>query len=260
MRILFTILLFLISLFTRAQEQYWWALNGAMTPPFVPPAGSLQAWYRSDTGVTVSAGNASQWNDISGNNYHLLSATPTILNPLYTTNCITANGVSYPCIAVDPASTAGLQAGTNFPAFSNLTVYMVTQLMGNTGNFGRLIDCDFQNGWWIGRSGTTNNLVGGARAVGTPFGSVAATTPDTWQLVKLTWNGSVDVLKVGNTTGPNFNTTGTTTPNKLTLYANFTLNTPGKFKTTEIFIYTRLLTTDEQTYIETYLKTKYGLP
>lgn len=48
--------------------------------PTSPPVSDMVAWYRSSDGVTVNgSGKVTDWSDISGNGYHLVSANTTAL-------------------------------------------------------------------------------------------------------------------------------------------------------------------------------------
>jgi hypothetical protein len=40
----------------------------------------LQLWLKGDTGKTITSGKVTQWNDQSGNNYHAIQATTSVVN------------------------------------------------------------------------------------------------------------------------------------------------------------------------------------
>ncbi len=41
------------------------------------PSSNIHSWHSADTAVTISEGKVIQWNDLSGNGYHLIQAIPT---------------------------------------------------------------------------------------------------------------------------------------------------------------------------------------
>lgn len=117
------------------------AVGGAFTDP--SDLASLVAWYKSDTGVfsdrgTTPATNTSvvqQWNDQSGNGYHLIDNNA----PNFYTNVL--NG--YPAIRFIAADDHSLVtgAGGSFPVAlggTTLTVYAVVKTTANSDDNGRI--------------------------------------------------------------------------------------------------------------------------
>lgn len=252
MRLLFTILLLFACMLSKGQMAWLWAMNKAPAEDFVLPTGTI-AMYRSDSGVTTSSGQVTQWNDLSGNGRHLLSVGSTP-KPFLTTNQI--NGKP----AVE-ATAAGqiLQTTVNFPSMTGLTIYAVMKVSNATGSYGRVLSiADYDNGAWIGREVNPNsNMVGAAKAANPPYGSIVSTTFGTWKLVKLTWNGSSSVLTWGTTTGASYSSSGATTAGPLTLYARPALTTPAIASTAWLLIIDHQTDSTEDTYIKGFINNLY---
>ncbi|MCS6933893.1 MAG: PKD domain-containing protein [Chitinophagales bacterium] len=115
-------------LLTVAQAQF--------TPASLP---GLRLWLSADTGVTLSGTSVTQWNDISGNNYHCTQPNPGAQPQFVATNCLINNkpsikfdgindsligqlipGISDSSISVFILASGETQttAGTNAPFFS----------------------------------------------------------------------------------------------------------------------------------------------
>lgn len=65
--------------------------SGTFLPPTLP---SLAAWYRFNTGITVTGSGVSQWNDQSGNARHLLQASDPARPPKQTDGSLLFDGVA----------------------------------------------------------------------------------------------------------------------------------------------------------------------
>lgn len=96
---------------------------------------NLLAWYRADTGVTLSGSNVTQWDDQSGNAYHL-TVPGGINSPQYSATSFN----SRPGITFSTSGTTGLQKTSFAPgAISVTSAFLVGTEESTTGSNARFI-------------------------------------------------------------------------------------------------------------------------
>jgi hypothetical protein len=138
----------------------------------------------------------------------------TINRTLYTGNL--ANGAVYAPVSASvnfPSTSGNSIIDTNFTtALGNFHAISIFRCASSTatGNYQRVLDKSFANGFYIGRSATTaNSWGGGVRESGAPFGIFSTFTDNQWQMIGLSrtgtsiklWNkGTVVNSKVGSST------------------------------------------------------------
>jgi hypothetical protein len=127
-----------------------------------------------------------------------------------------ANGAVYAPVSASvnfPAGSGNSIITTNFTTalgdFHAVSIYRVAPGVA-TGNYQRVLDKSFANGFYIGRNATTANEWGGGVKDGSPPFGIFATFPDNqWQMIGLSrtgtsiklWNkGTVVNSKTGNGT------------------------------------------------------------
>lgn len=143
------------------------------------------------------------------------STNAQVLNPVGVSGSL-ANGAVYAPVSASvnfPAASGNSIITTNFTTalgnFHAIAIFRVASTTA-TGNYQRVLDKSFSNGFYIGRNGTTANSWGGGVKDGvSPYG-IFATFPDNqWQMIGLSrtgtsiklWNkGTVVNSKTGNGT------------------------------------------------------------
>jgi hypothetical protein len=112
-----------------------------------------------------------------------------------------------------PAASGNSIIQTNFnTALGNFHAISIFRCLSTTatGNYQRVLDKSFSNGFYIGRNATTaNSWGGGVRESGAPFGIFSTFTDNQWQMIGLSrtgtsiklWNkGTVVASKTGVST------------------------------------------------------------
>lgn len=217
-----------------------------------PPVAGYVAWYdASDTGsITASGGRVSQWNDLSGNGWHLTQGTAG-LQPL--TGSVSVNGLN--AIAFGYFSASGADNAMDSPAGLTIsqpnTTFLVVRLDANGNGF--MID------GLSGRQilGTTNPNY--AIYAGSFVSSSAADTTGA-HVWSANFNGASSELFIdgaSNATGDA--STGNYTAG-LRVGRASTDNVPASGRVCEIIFYSSLLGTTNRQSVEAYLKAKWGTP
>lgn len=141
------------------------------------------------------------------------STNAQVLNPAAVSGSL-SNGAVYAPVSASvnfPAASGNSIITTNFTTalgnFHAIAIYRVASTTA-TGNYQRVLDKSFANGFYIGRNGTTaNSWGGGVRDGSSPFGIFATFTDNQWQMIGLSrtgtsiklWNkGTVVNSKVGS--------------------------------------------------------------
>jgi len=177
-----------------------------------------------------------------------------------------ANGAVYAPVSSSvnfPAGSGNSIIDTNFnTALGNFTAISIFRSASTTatGNYQRVLDKSFANGFYIGRNATTANQWGGGVKDGSsPFG-IFATFPDNqWQMIGLSrtgtsiklWNkGTVVNSKTGN--GTALDTTNLRIGRDPAIAYGL-----GGYETA-VLIYGRELTPDEMTQIYQYYSPRFN--
>lgn len=155
------------------------------------------------------------WQDYVVPNCHITGSTiASSLNPSTVTGTLTA-GAAYSAVSASMGILLGnAYVNTNFTTgLGDFTAIAIYKTISSTasGNYQRVLDKSFANGFYIGRNGTTSNSWGGGVKDGSPPYGIFATFPDNqWQMIGLSrygtsiklWNkGTVVNSKTGNGTG-----------------------------------------------------------
>lgn len=229
----------------------------------------LALWLEGDSGVTISSGKVSQWNDISGNNIHCYQATPSNQPTLVTES----EFLNKPAIRFSGTATDGLKSTLNIPHYndSSLTVFMLVKGLNQTGSVsaGFLNVNDYTNGLWLQQNISTGNyrmlcnlslgtsavdVVGAAPATGFPY-RIFGFQKNRGQYVRLDTNGvmgGINTSDVGSITTP-----FTNAPYVLG-YSNTFAALHGDIA--EIIVYTTALNSTQKATVENYLYNKYSPP
>jgi hypothetical protein len=126
----------------------------------------LHAWYDASDAATIteSSGLVSQWNDKSGNAFHLTQPT-SARRPIYSA---TGLGGAQPAVTFTFFDLNALGASITWPSSTDeFAVFMVGRMLTGTANYGRAVTFDVSGsdvgasaGIFIIRSTTTNAVQG----------------------------------------------------------------------------------------------------
>jgi hypothetical protein len=177
-----------------------------------------------------------------------------------------ANGAVYQPVSASvlfPAASGNSIINTNFTtALGNFHAISIFRCLSTTatGNYQRVLDKSFANGFYIGRNSTTaNQWGGGVRESGAPFGIFSTFTDNEWQMIGLSrtgtsiklWNkGTVVNSKTGVSTATD--TTGLRIGRDPAVAYGL-----GGYETA-VFIYGRELTPAEMTQIYQYYSPRFN--
>jgi Concanavalin A-like lectin/glucanases superfamily len=235
-----------------AVAAFWffcWSPTFAVSIP--PLVKNLTLWYdASNSGSITKTTTVSQWNDLSGTGANVVQAT-TANQPTYTASCMN----SLACLSFNGSSDF-LHAASGFPTSSDYTIAAIAKFNANTatilgGSNGAVTSYAF----WGANAETPALYQGGttfakAASVGTAAFLAVATLQDSNAAGNMYVNGGApatgsspslhvadSTIEVGASTGGNY------------LSGNIA----------ELLVYSRILSTAEQQYIEGYLACKWGL-
>jgi hypothetical protein len=237
---------------------------------------SLFYWYAADVGVTTNNNKVTQWNDLSGNGYHVTQAD-TSKAPTYSA----AGGPgSRPTMTFDGTDDF-MASAAHWWGSDDITVIVVykhnnatlnqqesiiSRLEGGTNNrqwrlYGREAAQSYKMEFSHYQSGTAaplyQNQIGAKEASYRLHSAVKADASNT-----VTWwkDGASQTVTQAGVTGDGTIHNSSTPP--LVIGAVNANSTPALFlqgSISEIIVYSRPLTTGERTAIENYLNKKYDL-
>lgn len=177
-----------------------------------------------------------------------------------------ASGAVYQSVSSSvlfPAASGNSIIDTNFTtALGNFHAISIFRCLSTTatGNYQRVLDKSFANGFYIGRNATTANQWGGGVKDGSPpYGIFSTFTDNEWQMIGLSrngtsiklWNkGSVVNSKTGD--GTALDTTGLKIGRDTAVAYGL-----GGYETA-VFIYNKELTPAEMTQIYQYYSPRFG--
>jgi hypothetical protein len=215
-----------------------------------------EAWFdgKDSSSVTLTGGAVSQWNDKSGNNYHVLEANAA--------NRPTYNSNTGAIVFSDSVTTQSLR-NTSPPYLSTYSIYAVYR--PNTGSTGIVLD----HRYTIGAIATAGfyTLTGSGLTAG--YGNVLSRRTQSWTL-----SSTVTVLGFFSSVGSgtfSYNGAGaaaTSTTTNITNSTNiFTVGNSSQSNAStfngdiyEIIFYNRILTSNENQVVTGYLGWKWGNP
>jgi PKD repeat protein len=218
---------------------------------------SSTLWLRGDAGVTTVSNSVSQWNDQSGNGFHLtqstLSARPVLTNSVSTLN-------NKPVVKFDGTNDfMSVDFGQSFVA-PNTYLLIHNNIRGGTavgGIFDGLIDTSRNTFFW-GTSGGIGRLI--AQTIPSTSFRYNKTQPYDYILNTIVFNGSSSSifengLQMLSGTLSDQPISGFQIGRKTSGGINY-LN--GNIA--EVIFYNRVLTTEERIQVEKYLMDKYAPP
>jgi len=200
------------------------------------------AWYIADAANYTTVGDTviSQWDDESGNDYHLLQADAA-QRPHYDGDSVWFDGVDD---IIGPVTFTWNQPSVIFLVVNPLTWVSTAQLFQGGSN----------NNMKVYQTGTSPGV---RPSFGTTGGENSNLTLETWHILKLVGNGTSGILQIDETTATEGNF-GANNPGGLTLGAYPTESSFSNVAYKEI-ICLGGIDADDQTIIYDYLTDKYGL-
>ncbi len=126
-----------LNLVITEDKTYYWrvkALNPCLDPTisevssfikFIPQPVTTKLWLAADTGVTITGGAVSQWNDLSGNDFHLTQSTAA-----YRPTKIDSTIANKPSISFD--GTNDVLLGTTIPNINTKSLSLFIVARNNT--------------------------------------------------------------------------------------------------------------------------------
>lgn len=210
----------------------------------------LTIWLRADsTAVTLNGGNVSNWADQSGNGKDVSQATAA-KQPLYVAS--SANFNNKPCIRSDGINDV-LESSVNvFPGASYTLFAVLATISGSSGEF-------FCNPFVGGDSPT--HFYGGTETTFQRFSGVSKTlTSQTKTIVTYTVATADETLSLNGGTETTGSSAPTATASKLNLFGvGATPLLPRSFELAEFLMYSRVLSSTEQRYIQVGLASRYAI-
>ena len=221
----------------------------------------LVAWYGADVGITKDGSDkVSQWNDQSGNGYHLTQGTGS-LQPVWQASSIN----SLPAVRLTTVGDEKMTATTNYPGgFRGITLYTVIKAnAAPTAAFTGIV------GIGTGAAGgqtqslgvdNTGKLWGGGAGLGSPLAS--AVVSGTSYLFGKSNNGRGDRLWLNgfwtDVTTPQTSAYNVSPATSLVLAEYTGAGVPSNMDVAELVFFNRELTDDEMSSMNNYFATKYG--
>lgn len=182
-------------------------LRAGVAGGFLPSdVSGLVAWWRYNTGLTENhiSDQISQWDDQSGNDYHLICQSPNFTAP-------TGFGQGWPYFEESGVSTSdALDTDTAFPGLSQpYTIYILEKHISFVVN-GRIFNSE--NGSTLvlrNAQGEAGGEISWAMYAGSSFFPSADLTVGEWEAVAMVYNGSSSVWQVGSAGTPETGDAGT---------------------------------------------------
>ena len=228
----------------------------AGTTPNDVDVANLLLWYAADREIAYSNGQAVSTMTnltVGGSN-----ATAFGTGPTYVTNIL--NSLPIYRFANNPCRTASSYS------FADFTFYVIFRNTSGTDSFERLVDQDYQNGFWFGRSeSTANTFGGGVREGSSPYGVFVTTATDgQWNIIANQRDGTIhNVWNNGDFANRSSNSVVSTATNTNVVgiggWYNNSSQQAQNIDIAEIVFYNSALDSTERNLIEGYLAHKWGL-
>jgi len=221
----------------------------------------LTAWYDASvaSSLTLASGAVSQWNDLSGGNYHLAQ---TVANDRPTFQA-TSNVNSRPGVQFNGTNSS--LRGTSVPGAGSGTYSMFFVINSASANASQIFfEQGLDSGGRLGVTGEIAFRTGNGNRVYT--GSSFSTTPRSAALAVIqpgTTHASVEIFENGSPATQTSVTSATfTLGSSLSIggrHGSFeTVSAAAAFTISEYIYYRRALSTAERERIESYLRSKWG--
>jgi PKD repeat protein len=217
---------------------------------------NLKVWLKSTDGLSVSSGSVSNWIDQSVANINFQQLIPTS-QPTFSSTSI-MNG--YPYLSF--GGQAQLLSSINY-SFSDASIFVVATQNLPDNAYGRILDHDFQTGFWIGRDASNNNVGGGVMDVNGSYGNFFSAKNDTAFIYSMLRHSDTTFSFMNHSAhSPPYRITSNapTQSNPISLGASIIGSFFGHKNIFEVIIYDRQLNISEQQQIENYLNNKYAPP
>lgn len=215
---------------------------------------NLKVWLKSTDGLSTSLGLVSNWVDQSTNTTNFQQLNPTFSPTVINTSIL--NG--YPYLAF--GGQAQLLSTLNY-SFSDASIFVVATQNSTDNAYGRIIDHDFQNGFWIGRNASSNDVGGGFIEPNSPYGNFAPTNNDVPFIYSMKRHNDTTfsfLNQVAHTPPYRITTSAATMSNPISIGSTIGGSFFGNKNVFEIIIYDRLLNASEQQQVEKYINDKYA--
>lgn len=224
----------------------------------LPVIGSLVAHYKADAGVTSGSGVITQWNDQSGNGYHLYTTEGN--EPWY--GDIQLNGVNVPNTVSGwtTDNTRRMDTSAELPDVGATgTIFIVGAQYAGETFYNYFLETSQLNGIIIARNSGNQQIAGSIdNSDNPPYLSIVSATDSTFYTIRLTGDGTNSRVTLNGTiAGSDFPQSAGSVPDVLTLFYGDS-GRPGKKAIAEILIYSDLLTTEQITAVEDYLVGKWN--
>lgn len=160
----------------------FWAARGI---PFTPASLTPAAWFRFNSGITVTGSGVAQWDDASGNNRHLLQGTDANRPPKQVDGSLLFDGTNH------------FMKCTGFTLNQPTTVYILGKHITWTAG-----DCLFEgNAAGTGRvaqTGSSPNLRASSDAGITFIDSNPDLALDTYGVITAVFNGASSQIRINS--------------------------------------------------------------
>lgn len=213
----------------------------------------LFLWLKADAGVQLNGGSVSTWNDFGPFKINFIQNTATF-QPQWV-NTSSMNGKPY--VTFDGID--DILFSDSLISLNDISVFIVASQYAND-NYGRFMDHDANNGFWIGRNGNLNEIGGGFKDPSWPYGNYVAKNDGDVFLLSMARSNDTAFSYNNNTSFPSpyrITSSGPTTLNKISLGGNINSAQFGKKNIFEVIVFKRNLSQTERAEIELYLANKY---
>lgn len=217
---------------------------------------NLKIWLKSTDGLSISSNSVSNWVDQSGFATNFQSPGPTT-RPIFSNTSI-LNGYPY----LQFGGQAQLLSNQNY-SFSDASIFIVATQKSLDNAYGRILDHDFQSGFWLGRDAGNNAVGGGFIDPNSPYGNFAPIANDAPFIYSMTKHSDTTFSSLNHIPhSPPYRITSSsaTQSNSISIGATLVGNFFGHKDIFEVIIYNRHLDLTEQQQVERYLNDKYAPP
>ena len=229
----------------------------------------LVAWYKADTGVTESGGAVSQWDDQSGNNWHLTQATGSMQPTFSATSFNGKPGITFDGVAGgDHLLNTSI---TSFSGATNTSGFLVAKRNGTGDNNPRWLTLrnnadsnDYDNARcciYITENAATLNIRDTRNFAN--YNSTAITNATNYRLGSIFEPSQVTLYVNNVATGPASDPGGTfSSPGTIVVGAGVeggSIDDEASVTVAEVIITTSALGSTDRLSLDNYFRNKWGL-
>lgn len=242
-------------------------LDGAPVVPVVFSPSDLSGlllWLEGDGGTfqdsagTIAAAAAGDvvglWTDRSGNVSNAVQAT-TAQKP------VLEAGPSSGTFGIRFDGGQGMATGIT-AAIGDFTAFVCFRDRNGPASFERLIDKNYASGFWVGRSATGSDLMGGGiRQTSSPFGLFVAASDSSRHVIMHRRGGTTQTVRADADAASLQTCSGLATDSTTPLQIGVDSAGAGRLGGTiyAVLLYNRSLTDTDAAKVESYLATKWGV-